>query len=156
MNFDTSIRANLWKWLVLLAVAIFSIVGTTPLGEKIRLGLDLKGGTSFTLGVDEDALRESVLAQVEDTNDTATVQARIDETLNGSDERVVEVVRRRVDGMGMNEPVIQGMKGHRLLVQLPGIDKDTRAEARRSPTNHESEGFHETDSMSPAGAGAAF
>ena len=85
MNFDTSIRANLWKWLVLLAVAIFSIVVTTPLGEKIRLGLDLKGGTSFTLGVDEDALRESVLAQVEDTNDTAVVQARIDETLNGSD-----------------------------------------------------------------------
>ena len=132
MNFDTSIRANLWKWLVLLAVAIFSIVVTTPLGEKIRLGLDLKGGTSFTLGVDEDALRESVLAQVEDTNDTATVQARIDETLNGSDERVVEVVRRRVDGMGMNEPVIQGMKGHRLLVQLPGIDEKTRDEARRS------------------------
>ena len=132
MNFDTSIRANLWKWLVLLAVAIFSIVVTTPLGEKIRLGLDLKGGTSFTLGVDEDALRESVLAQVEDTNDTATVQARIDETLNGSDERVVEVVRRRVDGMGMNEPVIQGMKGHRLLVQLPGIDDATRAEAKRS------------------------
>ena len=132
MNFDTSIRANLWKWLVLLAVAIFSIAVTTPLGEKIRLGLDLKGGTSFTLGVDEDALRESVMAQVADTNDTAAIQARVDEALVGCDDRVVEVVRRRVDGMGMNEPVIQGMKGHRLLVQLPGIDDATRAEAKRS------------------------
>ena len=132
MNFDTSIRANLWKWLVLLAVAIFSVAVTTPLGEKIRLGLDLKGGTSFTLGVDEDALRESVMAQVADTNDTAAIQARVDEALVGCDDRVVEVVRRRVDGMGMNEPVIQGMKGHRLLVQLPGIDDATRAEAKRS------------------------
>ncbi len=132
MNFDTSIRANIWKWLALLALAIFSIVVTTPLGEKIRLGLDLRGGTSFTLGVDEAALRESAMAQVENTNDTAAVQARVDEALKGSDARVIEVVRRRVDGMGMNEPVIQGMKGHRILVQLPGIDERTRAEARRS------------------------
>ena len=132
MNFDTSIRGNIWKWLALLALAIFSIVVTTPLGEKIRLGLDLRGGTSFTLGVDEAALRESAMAQVENTNDTAAVQARVDESLKGSDERVIEVVRRRVDGMGMNEPVIQGMKGHRILVQLPGIDEKTRAEARRT------------------------
>ena len=129
MSFDSSIRANAWKWLVLLAAAIFSICVTTPLGEKIRLGLDLRGGTSFTLGVDEEALRESAMAQVENTNDTAAVQARVNEALKGSDERVIEVVRRRVDGMGMNEPVIQGMKGHRLLVQLPGIDDATRAEA---------------------------
>ena len=57
MSSDTS-RANMWKWLALLVIAVFSICVTTPLGEKIRLGLDLKGGTSFTLGVDEDALRE--------------------------------------------------------------------------------------------------
>ena len=132
MSFDSSIRGNVWKWLVLLAVAIFSICVTTPLGEKIRLGLDLKGGTSFTLGVDEEALRESVMAQVENTNDTTAVDAKVKEALAGCDERIVEVVRRRVDGMGMNEPVIQGMKGHRLLVQLPGIDDVTRAEAKRS------------------------
>ena len=132
MSFDSSIRANAWKWLVLLAVAIFSVCVTTPLGEKIRLGLDLKGGTSFTLGVDEEALRESVMSQMENTNDTAAVQAKVNEALAGCDDRIVEVVRRRVDGMGMNEPVIQGMKGHRLLVQLPGIDDATRAEAKRS------------------------
>ena len=131
MSSDTS-RANMWKWLALLVIAVFSICVTTPLGEKIRLGLDLKGGTSFTLGVDEDALRESVLAQVADTNDTAAIQQKMNEALNGGDERIIQVVRRRVDGMGMNEPVIQGMKGHRLLVQLPGIDDKTRAEAKRS------------------------
>ena len=74
MNFDTSIRGNMWKWLVLLAVAIFSICVTTPLKDKIRLGLDLKGGTSFTMGVDEEALRESAMAQVENTNDTAAAK----------------------------------------------------------------------------------
>jgi SecD/SecF fusion protein len=34
--------------------------------------------------------------------------------------------------MGMNEPVIQGMKDHRLLVQLPGIDDETRKAAKKS------------------------
>ena len=131
MNSDAS-RNDIWKWLALLIIAVFSIYVTFPVKEKLRFGLDLKGGTSFTMGVDEDALRESAMAQVENTNDTAAVQARVDEALKGSDERVIEVVRRRVDGMGMNEPVIQGMKGHRLLVQLPGIDEKTRLEARRS------------------------
>ena len=130
MNFDTSIRGNIWKWLALLALAIFSIVVTTPLGEKIRLGLDLRGGTSFTLGVDMEALRESAMAQVENTNDTAAVDARVNEALNNSDARVIEVVRRRVDGMGMNEPVIQRENKDRIIVQLPGIDEKTRAEAR--------------------------
>ena len=132
MSFDSSIRANAWKWLVLLAVAIFSICVTTPLGEKIRLGLDLKGGTSFTLGVDMDALRESAMAHVENTNDTAAIQAKVDEALAGCDERVIEVVRRRVDGMGMNEPVIQGMKGHRILVQLPGVDETNEVAVART------------------------
>ena len=131
MSFDSSMRANAWKWLALLAITVFSICVLLP-KDSIRLGLDLRGGTSFTLGVDEDALRESVMAQVENTNDTAAIDARIKDTVAGCDERIVEVVRRRVDGMGMNEPVIQGMKGHRLLVQLPGSNDVTRAEAKRS------------------------
>ena len=131
MSFDSSMRANAWKWLALLAITVFSICVLLP-KDSIRLGLDLRGGTSFTLGVDEEALRESVMAQVENTNDVSAIDARIKDTMAGCDERIVEVVRRRVDGMGMNEPVIQGMKGHRLLVQLPGSNDVTRAEAKRS------------------------
>ncbi len=147
-----SFRNNLWKWVTLAVVAIFSIYVTLPVSDvkddegkvvqkgKIRLGLDLKGGTSFTLGVDRDKLAETITASLVDkgqTNaegvvDRALVDARIEETLNNCDSRIVEVVRRRVDGMGMNEPVIQSLQDHRLLVQLPGADDATRLAARES------------------------
>ena len=132
MSFDSSMRANAWKWLVLLAVAIFSIC-ITMRKDSIRLGLDLRGGTSFTLGVDEEALRDSVLEEKGTNCTEEVIQKEIESRLSGDvDDRIVEVVRRRVDGMGMNEPVIQLAKGHRVLVQLPGTNAVTRAEARRS------------------------
>ena len=128
-----SMRNDIWKWLTLLIIAVFSIYVTFPAKEKLRFGLDLKGGTSFTLGVDKDKLRETILAASPAlSNDTVAVEKKIQETLQGCDARIIQVVRRRIDGMGMNEPVIQGMKDHRLLVQLPGIDEETRKAAKKS------------------------
>lgn len=145
MNSDSKSRNDIWKWLVLLIVSVFSIYVTYPPTTqkdeegnvvqegKLRFGLDLKGGTSFTLGVDKDKLRDMIVAANPDiTNRPGAVEAEMNKTLNGCDERIIQVVRRRIDGMGMNEPVIQGMKDHRLLVQLPGIDEATRAAAKRS------------------------
>ena len=126
-------RNDIWKWLTLLIIAVFSIYVTFPTKEKLRFGLDLKGGTSFTLGVDKEKLRETILAANPSlSNETAKVEENIQKTLQGCDARIIQVVRRRIDGMGMNEPVIQGMKDHRLLVQLPGIDEETRAAAKKS------------------------
>ena len=126
-------RNDIWKWLSLLIIAVFSIYVTFPAKEKLRFGLDLKGGTSFTLGVDTDKLRESIIADNPAvTNEAGAVERKIQATLQDCDSRIIQVVRRRIDGMGMNEPVIQGMKDHRLLVQLPGVDDDTRKAAKRS------------------------
>ena len=128
-----SMRNDMWKWLSLLIIAVFSIYVTFPVKEKLRFGLDLKGGTSFTLGVDKEKLRETIIAANPAlSNDTVAVEKKIQETLQGCDARIIQVVRRRIDGMGMNEPVIQGMKDHRLLVQLPGIDEETRKAAKKS------------------------
>ena len=128
-----SMRNDIWKWLSLLIIAVFSIYVTFPTKEKLRFGLDLKGGTSFTLGVDKDKLRETIIAANPAlSNETAAVEKKIQDTLQGCDARIIQVVRRRIDGMGMNEPVIQGMKDHRLLVQLPGVDEETRKAAKRS------------------------
>ncbi len=106
MNSDSS-RNDIWKWLALLIIAVFSIYVTFPVKDKLRFGLDLKGGTSFTLGVDKDKLRETIVADNPAiSNDTAAIETKIQETLKGCDARIIQVVRRRVDGMGMNEPVI--------------------------------------------------
>ena len=130
---ETVVRNNIWKWLVLGLIAAVSIYVCNPPSEKLRFGLDLKGGTSFTLGVDTDALAETlVAANPALAENPAALQNKIDETLMGADERIIQVIRRRVDAMGTNEPVIQGMKDHRLLVQLPGVDEEVRKAAKAS------------------------
>ena len=125
-----------WKWLVLALIAVVSFYVCNPPKEKVRLGLDLNGGTSFTLGVDTEKLAQSIIAaNPAITNQEGAVDAQIAKTLEGCDDRIIQVIRRRVDAMGTNEPVIQGMKNHRLLVQLPGADEKTRKEAKASLQN---------------------
>ena len=129
-------RNNIWKWLVLALVAVVSFYVCNPPAEKVRLGLDLNGGTSFTLGVDTEKLAESIIAaKPELAEHPEKVQEAIAKTLENCDDRIIQVIRRRVDSMGTNEPVIQGMKNHRLLVQLPGADEKTRKEAKASLQN---------------------
>ena len=126
-------RNNVWKWMILALVAVISFYVCNPPAEKLRFGLDLKGGTSFTLGVDTAKLAESIIAaNPAITNTPGAVEKKIEETLTGCDDRIISVIRRRVDAMGTNEPVIQGMKDHRLLVQLPGVDEEVRKAAKAS------------------------
>lgn len=123
----------MWKWLALAFIAVISIYICNPPAEKFRFGLDLKGGTSFTLGVDTEKLAETIVAaNPAITNTPGAVEAKIQKTLKGCDDRIIQVIRRRVDAMGTNEPVIQGMKDHRLLVQLPGVDEEVRKAAKAS------------------------
>ncbi len=130
---ETTVRNNIWKWLVLALIAVVSIYVCNPPSEKLRFGLDLKGGTSFTLGVDTDKLAETIIAaNPAITNSPGAVETKIQETLKDCDSRIIQVIRRRVDAMGTNEPVIQGMKDHRLLVQLPGVDEEVRKAAKAS------------------------
>ena len=133
---DSVVRNNIWKWLVLALIAVISFYVCNPPKEKIRLGLDLNGGTSFTLGVDTAKLAESIIAADPAlTNTPGAVEKKIEETLAGCDERIIRVIRRRVDSMGTNEPVIQGLKNHRLLVQLPGADENVRKAAKANLQN---------------------
>ena len=133
---DSVGRNNIWKWLVLALIAVVSFYVCNPPKEKVRLGPDLNGGTSFTLGVDTEKLAQSIIAaNPAITNQEGAVEAQIAKTLEGCDDRIIQVIRRRVDAMGTNEPVIQGMKNHRLLVQLPGADEKTRKEAKASLQN---------------------
>ena len=50
-----------WKFTLLAGLIALSMIFVYPPKEKIRLGLDLQGGTSFTVTVDEDAVRKEQL-----------------------------------------------------------------------------------------------
>ena len=153
---------NIWKWLVLAGLAAFSFYVSYPLNGtqtverdkatgkeltnnvpgKLRLGLDLAGGTSFVLGLDTDELLETVRFDVtngmkdasEDARNEA-VAARYKDVLKDiNNDHIIQVIRRRVDGMGVNEPLIQAIGDsdkHRVVVQIPGASKEQSDEARR-------------------------
>ena len=77
---------------------------------KIKLGLDLQGGTSFLVEMD--------MSKLSDTNE-----------MTGALSQAVEVLRKRVDRFGVAEPVIQPAGNNRILIQLPGLSEDDRARA---------------------------
>lgn len=74
---------------------------------KVRLGLDLQGGTSFLVGVD------TTRASTNDVNiDRGAVL-----------EQAIEVLRKRVDKFGVAEPILQPQGDNRILIQLPGLSE---------------------------------
>jgi SecD/SecF fusion protein len=78
---------------------------------RIRLGLDLQGGTSFLVRMDTNGLSKAT--------DTGSALSQ-----------AVEVLRKRVDKFGVAEPVIQPEGSDRIRVQLPGLSDADREEAK--------------------------
>jgi len=99
--------ANLRKrFIIIFFVIVGSIVSVYPINKRINLGLDLKGGMHLILRVENDKL--------------PTAQAKNDAVL-----RSMEVLRNRIDGLGVGETLIQREGDNQLLVQLPGVtDRD--------------------------------
>ena len=129
-------RNDLWKWLVLAILAVLSAYVVIPPKDKIRLGLDLSGGTSFTVAIDEDKLRNNIkTGGIKEDGVELTdleVQGQVNTIMKDADARAIEVIRNRIDGLGVNEPVIQGGKNHRIIVQLPGASAEQRDAAEKS------------------------
>jgi SecD/SecF fusion protein len=84
--------------ILLLAFCIEAVI---PPEKKIRLGLDLQGGTSFLL-------------RLVDESGEGIAPATLDQA--------IEVIRKRVDQFGVSEPVIAAQGRDRILVQIPGLD----------------------------------
>jgi protein-export membrane protein SecD len=83
--------------------------GSARVCSPIKLGLDLQGGMHLVLEVD-------------DRDGTMTAEARADAT-----ERALTVIRNRIDQFGVEEPMIQRVGDHRIIVELPGIEDEERA-----------------------------
>ncbi len=97
-------RAPLVRALIALGIVAGSlyVTVTTP----ARLGLDLRGGTQIVL----------------ETQDSPTVRAGKEST-----DRAVEVLRRRVDALGVAEPTLTRSGDRRIIVELPGLQDPREA-----------------------------
>jgi SecD/SecF fusion protein len=96
---------------------------------KIKLGLDLQGGTSFLVGVD---LTKATTTLDTNTVATGTNAPQVDAAERNSRilSQAVEVLRRRVDKFGVAEPLIQPAGNDQILIQLPGLSEEAKEEAK--------------------------
>jgi SecD/SecF fusion protein len=95
---------------------------------RIKLGIDLQGGTLFYVQMDTNRLVhiESVTNQ---NGQVVTVTNRV-EGLEGALSQAVEVLRRRVDRFGVAEPIIQPVGSDSIMIQLPGLSEADKESAK--------------------------
>ena len=93
---------------------------------KVKLGLDLQGGTSFLAEMDTNYLS---------TAPGATNGALRSQQISGALDQAVSVLRKRVDALGVAEPIIQPQGENQILVQMPGLSQSVKAAALKAITN---------------------
>jgi SecD/SecF fusion protein len=96
--------------LVRAVLALLVLVGSTyvVLTARPELGLDLRGGTQIVL----------------EASDSPTVKANKETT-----DKALEVLRRRIDALGVSEPSVTRQGERRIIVELPGV-QDPREAAK--------------------------
>src|ERR1700754_5014739 len=101
---DSLSRATMVRALLALAVIAGSLffAFSTP----ARLGLDLRGGTQIVL----------------ETRDSPTTKANQEST-----DRALEVLRRRVDALGVAESSLTRSGERRIIVELPDVQDPRKA-----------------------------
>jgi len=87
--------------LLIIGGSVAIALTTTP-----KLGLDLRGGTQIVL----------------ETSDSPTVEANAEST-----DRTLEVLRGRVDALGVAEPTLARAGDNRIIVELPGLQDPREA-----------------------------
>lgn len=90
---------------VIIILAVF-ITFIYPLANSIKQGLDLQGGTHIVL-------------EAEDTPDAPVTEDSLS--------RAVSIVERRINEMGLTEPIVQKEGARRIIVELPGEKNPEKA-----------------------------
>ncbi|MFG2792022.1 protein translocase subunit SecD [Streptomyces sp. NPDC048419] len=90
----------------LLALAVIAVSLYVAVAVPVRLGLDLRGGTQIVL----------------ETRSTSTTTAGREAT-----DRALEVLRGRIDALGVAEPTLVRSGDNRIIVELPGVQDPKKA-----------------------------
>ena len=128
-------RSLVWRSLLILLVLAAAVAAVVV--EPVRLGLDLRGGTQVVL-------------EARPVGDRALDDDTLDRTL--------EVLRRRVDALGVAEPTLQRSGDARIIVELPGVTDPDEAVAvigrTAQLTFHPVEGVADPSELADNGDGA--
>lgn len=98
---------NRIKFLVpVLAIVISFAVFIKPLASTVKQGLDLQGGTHVVLQAKE------------------TPESKVDDDAIN---RSIQIIERRVNELGLTEPLIQRQGRDKIIVELPGVKDPEQA-----------------------------
>jgi SecD/SecF fusion protein len=101
------------SFVLLLVLLLVGLAAVTIAVKKTRLGLDLKGGVELIY------------------QGKPTAQAKVDtESLN----RAIDIMRKRVDQIGVSQPEIQRSGQDEITVALPNVSNATRAQEQVGKT----------------------
>ena len=105
---ETQLRKNSFAKLLAIIVVVIGVFCyyISPLAHSIKQGLDLQGGTHVVL--------EAV-----DTPEAAVNEDAV--------QRVVKIIEKRVNELGLTEPIIQRQGERRIIVELPGVKDPEQA-----------------------------
>ncbi len=93
---------------------------------KIKLGIDLQGGTSFLVEMDTNVLLSTVNTNAQQQPQSVLTSAALDQAIS--------VLRKRIDRFGVAEPVIQSAGGNQILIELPGLSQADKDSAKQQIT----------------------
>lgn len=96
------------KAIVVLAILALSLWAALPIQQKIHLGLDLEGGVHLLLQLKPTAEVKQITPEIQ--NDT------------------IQVIDRRINGLGVAEPQISKVGTDRVSVDLPQVKNPEAAE----------------------------
>ncbi len=111
-----------WRWYLIVLILAYSTLWSIPSfmsetpkwwsrhmpEEKVSLGLDLQGGTHLVLQVDLTQKNEGI-------------------TDNDAVNLVRSILERRVNAIGLTEPIIQRQGKDRIIVELAGVKNPQQA-----------------------------
>ncbi|MDI6774787.1 MAG: protein translocase subunit SecD [Verrucomicrobiota bacterium] len=126
-------RYAFWKWLILIGLTASSIALVIPWKDRVKYGLDIQGGSSFIVAIEESRIREELRRRATGEMTDEQLENDVRKSLRDAQPRALEVIRNRVDALGTREPLIYAEKGNnRIVVQLPGIKESQRREAEET------------------------
>jgi len=125
------LKKDRWRLIIVAVVVLAALLSVFPIRGRVRLGLDLKGGAH-------------ILLQAKGTSENPLTDDSV--------ERLLAVLRNRIDQYGVSEPVIQREGVDRIIVDLPGVaDPEAALELIGKTALLEFKHVHESTGSLPPG-----
>jgi SecD/SecF fusion protein len=91
---------------LLFGVVALCIAAATPPAERLKGGIDIRGGSSFSLHIQPRSGEDGVEMPI--------TPSQVD--------KAIEVIEKRLNGMGTSEPIIARQGSNGILLQMPGVE----------------------------------